>query len=245
MKNYDESLTRYWDSTGDWRLNYYNDLHLRENESLTKIEKLELDLDRKEFEILEKLINRKSINRIIDIGCGVGRTLKNFILKYPDKNFVGVDISEYQIKLFNDQIREMNVNNIKAFVMDASNINELKEPFDLIMFCNNSLGCISENGRKTCISQIASLLNTNGIVFVSSFDKIDIAESCYKEWGNRIIQLNRQEEFVELDYYRSYWKSKQSLIDEFVRVGLYNTYYCSAGLGGIYLFSKSEESVIL
>ena len=48
---------------------------------------------------MNKLLSDQNIKIILDLGCGDGRILREFALKYPDKKFVGFDLSEKNIEM--------------------------------------------------------------------------------------------------------------------------------------------------
>lgn len=236
MKNLNYISTKYWDTTGDWRLTYYKELHSRSYNSLSIIEKYECDLDTLETSVLESLISKKRFGNILDIGCGVGRSLIKYIPLYPEKHFMGIDISPYQISLFEKQIDKIHASNAQALLCDASKITSIQKKFDLILFCNNTLGCLYGDERSTCLKGLPYLLNKNGIIFISNFEKFEIAEQCYSEWNNKIISIDKKNELITLEFYKSYWKSKESLLKELSKYHFLCTDSKSAGLGSVYLF---------
>lgn len=236
MKKSNNISTKYWDTTGDWRLAYYKELHSRPYNSLSMVERYECDLDTLETSILESLISKENISNILDIGCGVGRSLIKYIPLYPQKYFMGIDISPYQISLFNKQINKIHASNAQAFLCDAADIISIQKRFDLILFCNNTLGCLHGSKRTTCLKNLPLLLNKNGIIFISNFEKFEIAEQCYSEWNNKIISIDKKNELINLEFYKSYWKNKESLLKEFSDYHFSCMDSRSAGLGSVYLF---------
>lgn len=94
-------------------------------------------------------------NSLIDIGCGDGRFIREFAIKYPDKKCVGVDYSKISIKLaqmlnprLEFQCLDITVeNNLKKYDI-ATSIEVLEHipPENLVLF----------------IESIASLLNDKG-----------------------------------------------------------------------------------
>lgn len=238
MKRFDDTFITYWDSTGDWRLNYYEELHSRSENSLTEVEKYERDLDALEASIIKSLISKEDTINILDIGCGVGRVILKYIQLYPRKFFTGIDISPYQISLFEEQLNKVHATNAQAFLCNASDIASIKKQYDLILFCNNTLGCLIGDERTTCLNSLSLLLNEKGTILVSNFEKFDIVEQCYTEWNNKIISIDKENELISLEFYKSYWKSRKSLLNEFSNYHLSCTNSQSAGLGSVYLFQE-------
>jgi len=212
-KTSNKNSANYWDTTGNWRLNYYDTLRSTPDSKLSKIEKVEKELDIWEFAYLEKLISTKS-QTILDIGCGVGRHIIPFATKYPSKKFWGIDISTCQIQLFKGQIETLQLKNIYAIEGNAAKI-PLHVDVDLIIACNNSFGVLTGKTRDECFLEIKRLLNDNGVIMISSFSNIKIMKDCYSEWGTNVISFEESIKLAHLEIYDSFWKSSDMLVKEF------------------------------
>lgn len=184
-------------------------------------------------------INKKKIS-LLDIGCGVGRQILDFGIVYKQSQFEGVDISPYQINLLNKEIKNRNINNIKAKVLDAINVDKLCTCYDVVMFCNNSLGCFDEKRRSRCLKGVKKVLKDDGMLLIGNFGKISIADRCYAEWGISVLGIDFIKEQIDLGVYKSIWKNSKALVEE---ISLHN-FKCveniEAGLGGVYIFQNKK-----
>jgi len=149
----------YWDSTGDWRLTYYSSLAKRDLNTLSSIEKAELELDSLERNTTEILLCSKKEGSLLDIGCGVGRQILEFSEKWPNFRFLGIDISSCQINLMNSVIRSNLIGNVTGMVMDAAYVGTIEEHFDIITFFNNSFGCLDVDQQINCLNSIKWFAN--------------------------------------------------------------------------------------
>lgn len=228
----------YWDSTGDWRLKYYKELHQRDDRTLSLVEKCERDLDILEYCSTIKLLEYSNINSILDIGCGIGRQITYYASMYPQKFFTGIDISGYQIHVFQEIIKERQLSNVIARQMDATDVNSLENQFDLVTFYNNSFGCLSAEQQKKCLKDLLKLICPCGYLLLGCFDRLDLAEMCYREWG---LTINKIDDcgFIDLGDYQSCWKS-DALFIPFLED---SSFHCctkqSSGLGSVYIFQNN------
>jgi len=115
----------------------------------------------------EKLIIDKYLKgKILDLGCGCGRTTKEL----HDLGFdvIGVDIVE-------DMIKRAQKNNphIKFELGDACNLKFNPNTFDLVFFSYNGLDYIHpESKRKKAIREIKRVLKPNGLFIYSSHNPL-------------------------------------------------------------------------
>ena len=137
----------------------------------------------------------------MDIGCGVGRQILDFGIVYKQSQFEGVDISPYQINLLNKEIKNRNINNIKAKVLGAANVDKLCICYDVVMFCNNSLGCFDEKRRIRCLKGVKKVLKDDGMLLIGNFGKISIADCCYAEWEISVLGIDFIKEQIDLGVY--------------------------------------------
>lgn len=231
-----EQMVQYWDNTGEWRKSYYTQLKNITSDKFSMAEKMERELDLAEYTAIDKIIKYKKKISLLDIGCGVGRQILDFGIVYKQSQFEGVDISPYQINLLNKEIKNRNINNIKAKVLDAINVDKLCTCYDVVMFCNNSLGCFDEKRRSRCLKGVKKVLKDDGMLLIGNFGKISIADRCYAEWGISVLGIDFIKEQIDLGVYKSIWKNSKALVEE---ISLHN-FKCveniEAGLGGVYIF---------
>lgn len=53
------------------------------------------------------------VYRVLDIGCGDGKVLQAFAKKYPNVNFVGIDLSQKNITLAREKFSNPNISYYK------------------------------------------------------------------------------------------------------------------------------------
>ena len=209
-----EQMVQYWDNTGEWRKSYYTQLKNITSDKFSMAEKMERELDLAEYTAIDKIIKYKKKISLLDIGCGVGRQILDFGIVYKQSQFEGVDISPYQINLLNKEIKNRNINNIKAKVLDAINVDKLCTCYDVVMFCNNSLGCFDEKRRSRCLKGVKKVLKDDGMLLIGNFGKISIADRCYAEWGISVLGIDFIKEQIDLGVYKSIWKNSKALVEE-------------------------------
>lgn len=232
-------MKMYWDLTGDWRLTYYSALAKRDLNTLSPIEKAELELDSLERDTTELLLRSKKEGSLLDIGCGVGRQILEFSEKWPNFRFLGIDISSYQINLMNSVIRSNLISNVTGVVMDAAYAGNIEEHFDIITFFNNSFGCLDFDQQINCLNSINGLLTSGGILLISCFERMDLVEKAYNEWGLPPKDINYSTGIVDLGEYQSGWKSSEVFLPYFERHATISFEKCiQGGLGTVYIFKK-------
>lgn len=104
------------------------------------------------------LISNKN-PKILDAGCGMGRTLKYLLDKKVSKeNIIGVDISGEMLS-----IAKKNVPQIKTIKSDLTKLS-MKDRFDLII-CTHVLHYLDEVDFSKTLSNFYGLLQNGGILF--------------------------------------------------------------------------------
>lgn len=99
------------------------------------------------------------VNSVLDFGCGDGRVLDAFAKKYPDTNFVGVDLSPANISLAREKYSSSNVSyyQVAGGVEDISHLGS----FDLI-FSFSVVQYFDVPSMEILIRQLKDLLNPQG-----------------------------------------------------------------------------------
>lgn len=231
----------YWDSTGDWRLTYYSDLAKKDVSTLSIIENAELELDLLEKKLTQKLLNSKHQGAFLDIGCGVGRQILEFSEEWKNIQFWGIDISEYQIDLLNNIVHDNQMGNVVGIAMDAANVDSIDKQFDIISFYNNAFGCLNFDQQIKCLNEIDRLLLPGGYLLISCFDRLELIEQSYLEWGLPPKYIDYTTGIVDLGDYQSNWKTADVFLPYFAKYSTFNLeYYEQSGLGTVYIFKKSR-----
>src|SRR5215471_9506567 len=80
--------------------------------------------------LLEKFISKKS--KVIEIGCGTG--YYGMFLHDKCNEYIGVDITPENIKLFNEKIEQEKILNITTFVGDGTNLVNISDnEYDVVL----------------------------------------------------------------------------------------------------------------
>ncbi|MBL7205976.1 MAG: class I SAM-dependent methyltransferase [Candidatus Aenigmarchaeota archaeon] len=109
---------------------------------------------------LVELIESRKIKpcKVIDIGCGDG--FYSIYLASKGFDVLGIDFSERAIKNAKENAKKVGVN-IRFLVMDAMNVNELKESFDFVFEWAILHGLMPKE-REKYEKKISDILNEGG-----------------------------------------------------------------------------------
>ncbi len=122
---------------------------------------------RHELNTLLRFMPNLSSSSILDIGCGRGR----FAIPIAKiaKNVVGIDTSDYSIKLFCGQIKKERLQNISARVMDFHDLPNEKK-FDYVLMVN-AVHHIPE--MKVLLEKVRKVLRKNGRLIIYEFNPLN------------------------------------------------------------------------
>ncbi len=137
--------------------------------------------------VLEKICKN---DVVLDLGCGYGRVATRLIEKA--KQVVGIDISEENIKLANDQYKISE--SIDYYVMNASDLKFPDEFFDVTICVQNGISAFKIDPKRL-IGEALRVTKTTGIVLVSSYSE--------HFWNERLkwFQIQAAEGLIgEIDY---------------------------------------------
>ena len=118
------------------------------------------------FPIEEKLFHEHLSNpqRILDIGCGTGRTTT--YLNLMGHHVTGIDIA----KLMIEKARSIHPD-IDYRVMDATNLEFEDRSFDAALFSFNGLDCLYPVSKRTeALKEVHRVLRNGGVFIYSSHD---------------------------------------------------------------------------
>lgn len=78
-------------------------------------------------------VKRRPFQSALEVGCGTGLDLKHFAKIYPERRFVGVDVSAAMVELARRRIAEAGVGNVAIEVASADDVPSLfgHDAFDL------------------------------------------------------------------------------------------------------------------
>jgi ubiquinone/menaquinone biosynthesis C-methylase UbiE len=123
-----EKIQNYWEERAKENYNKNtattDDIHLRDLEINTLIETIHQ-------------IKSENINKILDIGCGDGRSTLDIATQFPDCHFTGIDFSETMVKIANKNLELKNKLKdwVDFIVGDVTKLNEVidDKKFDIII----------------------------------------------------------------------------------------------------------------
>jgi len=115
----------------------------------------------------EGLVNKKL--KLLDFGCGVGRSVK-YIKKYLPKTVIyGVDVSKEEVRVA--KANNKNLKNVKFSAFDGVNI-PFKVKYDII-FIANVFHHIRRDMHKKVMKNIYANLAKNGLLFIFELNPLN------------------------------------------------------------------------
>ncbi len=134
------------------------------------------DIDKSGLWSSEKVIFNKYLKyeyKILDIGCGAGRTTIN-LYKIGYKNIIGLDLASNLIHYATEYCKEHSLN-INFVVGDATKLPFDNDSFDAVIFSYNGLMCIyGQENRRKAMKEINRVLKSKGIFIFTAQDRDNI-----------------------------------------------------------------------
>ena len=103
-----------------------------------------------------------SVSRVLDIGCGLGRTLAGVQSAFPEAHCVGVEVSDYLCEEHGWTL---------GSVLDY----RAREPFDLVI-CNDVIQYLGHADARTAIANLATLCR--GALYFGALTREDWEQNC-------------------------------------------------------------------
>jgi ubiquinone/menaquinone biosynthesis C-methylase UbiE len=143
----------------------YSDAEREENRSTrTKAHGIEFYFTKK---ILDEYVFLES--NIIEIGCGTG--YYGMYLSDKCKSYIGIDITEENIKYFEKKIEKVNLNNVKALTGDATNLNNIVDNYyDLVLVFGPMYHLIPDD-RDLVFKEAKRICKNDGIIIFAYINK--------------------------------------------------------------------------
>ena len=126
--------------------------------------------DSRQGKWLSKRMGIKGNEKILDCGCGIGGTMKEIALLYPNTEIHGINISDGQIKMAKKLLKGLD--NCMLSVQDFMNTDYDDNTFDLIYFCES----ICHNDFDRVIKESYRILKHKGTLYIK-----DLIIKCSKD----------------------------------------------------------------
>lgn len=125
-------------------------------------------LQKPEQAILDRLRPRLGAMRMLDLGCGAGRTTLHFAMLV--REYVGVDFSEEMIRACRARYPAPPGKGVSFQVGDARDLSAFADgSFDFVLFSFNGIDCIpDEAGRRAALREVRRVLPAGGPFCFSS-----------------------------------------------------------------------------
>ena len=155
-----------------------------------------------QMKLFKKNVSKEA--RILDIGCGYGRTL-NELYCSEFTNLTGIDISKKMIDRGNRLYPHLSLQNIES----GGNIPFEKHSFDVVVLLAVLTCIINNNEQEQLITEVLRVLQDDGIVYINDFlinsdqrniDRYNLFEAKYKEYG--VFELQEKEGIALRHYSR-------------------------------------------
>jgi SAM-dependent methyltransferase len=118
-----------------------------------------------ELSILARYRNDYWGKRVLDIGCGAGRTTE--FLHSFDIEYTGVDYSESMVRHCSSRVPDAHCE--QCDVRDMSRFGD--ESFDFVLFSNNGFDSLTHEDRLSALREINRVLATGGIFVFSTHNR--------------------------------------------------------------------------
>ena len=131
----------------------------------------------------------ESSDRILDIACGPGGWVLEIAQKYPEKQIVGLDISNMMIQYARAQAFSQRLNNAEFVVMDALQPLQFDDnSFDLVN-TRSIVGFVAQNAWLPLLKECLRILRPGGIIRLTEGDLGTSTSTSFDEISRMIPQL--------------------------------------------------------
>ena len=104
--------------------------------------------------------------RILELGCARGANLLPMAAAFPNSAFLGIDLSDRQIKEGRQDIAELNLKNVELKTLSIMDVDASFGTFDFII-AHGIYSWVSEDVRNQILAICKNNLSTFGIAYVS------------------------------------------------------------------------------
>lgn len=211
-KNETALARSFWNASAQWRTVYFDNLVLTNPESLSFALRAERQFVIGESEFINRSIG-EAVN-VLEIGCGVGRTLLPLAAQYPSRHFLGLDYAEEQLGLYREQSQMHPTGNALCVLCDVSRIPLIAGWSDLTLIVNQTLGNLNGRHRQAYLHEVSRVTRPLGQLYVGCFTNIELAAECYAEWGVPVRTIDRASHLAQLESYSSLWAPESHIVEE-------------------------------
>ena len=172
---------KFWDSTAEWRMTYFEKLKAADPGTLSRSLALE-----REFVIAEEAFVGRALSvsrNVLEFGCGVGRSLYPLIDEANALYLCGVDYSVRQIALFREVCDSRGWRNVLPLVAEVSAIPLISGRYDAVLILNQTFGTFLGATRRASLREAYRLLREGGVLIIGGFSAVIEAPGCYRDWG--------------------------------------------------------------
>jgi ubiquinone/menaquinone biosynthesis C-methylase UbiE len=229
-------VTSFWDSTADWRIRYFEDLKATQAERLPDALRAE-----REFVLLEERITMSEVadaHIVVELGCGVGRSLRRPARTYVGSRFNAIDFAMGQLRCLNQIKVSEQLHNVFAVAANVASLPLLAESADAILILNQTFGTFLGDVRTAVLREIGRTLRPDGFVLIGGFDAVDHAQGCYSEWNVPLLHSDKKAGFFQLAHYNSFWQKEEWLVSELDENGFTLVRRERCNLGYVLIFRR-------
>jgi SAM-dependent methyltransferase len=120
----------------------------------------EKDID-KILSFLDEDLLKNVHYRVLEVGCGIGRLLKPFALRYPNLDFYGVDVSSEMIR--KGELRLLDLPNVNVYSSNGQDLKMFEDNFFHLVYSYIVLQHIPRKFVQNYISEISRTLVDKGL----------------------------------------------------------------------------------
>jgi ubiquinone/menaquinone biosynthesis C-methylase UbiE len=170
-------------------LAYYDDFSARVGEDsraeVSRFNGLEFHYTKK---AMSEYINEDS--HILEIGCGTG--YYGFYFADKCKEYIGIDIFQYHIDIFQRKIQESGMKNLSCHFGDATNLMGIEDNCFDVVCCFGAMYHLPPEERELVFAECRRVCKTGGIVAIAYINKIGAYMSACFNDDYRSIYPNRK-----------------------------------------------------